>query len=260
MLPRIGTAWGSSISSAQAAPRSAGGGPNQSPSAAKPAYSRYAQPVPSRTHAGSDSEADSFAETESDEFSSDSERRSKSAPLIRVGKAQASSKHLPATAGPRNEHEDTIRAHLHSAQNNNPVGPRQVVLRPLGQDTQQQQQQQQHQQHGSGQRRADAPGPAQRGRPAAPAVEVYDMSKRAAGPGGGGAADISDSESDDGDGGDAASRSSLQRSRAAAAAGRAGGGESQEVRTKYGVTVQVDRMADMDKYADFDRCSLSLYI
>ena len=250
MLPRIGTAWNSS--SVTSASRN-GGAPNQAVNAAKPAYSRYAQPAPSRQHAGSDSEADSFAETESDEFSSDSDRRSRSAPLIRPGQTQLSQKQLAATAAPLSGHEEALRAHLRNAQNSSPNGPRQVVLRPLGQDQQQQQ-------------RAETSGPgpraAERGRPAAAPIEVYDMSKRGAGGGGGGVgvggAEISDSDSDDADGGgDAAGRSVLQRNRAAAAAAAAAGREpqgGQELRTKYGVTVQVDRVADMGKYADFDRC------
>ncbi len=104
------------------------------------------------------------------------------------------------------------------------------------------------------------PRPAERVRTAAPSVEVYDMSRR--GDGGGGA-EITDSESDDADGGDTAGRNFLQKQARAGASGtRSGGGNGgagddmggRAVRTKYGVTVEVDRVADMSNYSDFDRC------
>ena len=261
MLPRIGAAW--SGSGSQVGPRTAGSSSNQALSTAKPVYSRYSQPVASRPLAGSDSEADSFAATESDELSSDSEVRSRSAPLARPRHSRSSQKLLSTTTAGSSSNawvgqEEILRVPSRSAQNTNPNGPRQVALRPLGQDPLQQQLPQQQ----NGQKRADMSGPhprpAERVRTTAPSVEVYDMSRRGDG---GGAAEITDSESDDADGGDTAGRSFLQKqARAGASGSRAGGssgggGGGRAMRTKYGVTVEVDRVADMSNYSDFDRCA-----
>ena len=232
MFPRIGTAPNNA--STQAASRT-----NANSNVGKQSYSRYAQPtrsVPSNG-GGSNSDGDSFGASESDELSSDTERRSRSAPLVSgVGQARpprggAATPASAWTAGKGSE-ESLPRALSRGSQSVSPsnayraTAPSRPPLEALATATP----------PGPAQRRAETSGggraPERMRPPPAPVVEVYDMGRLGRGPGGSragasagaGGEDITDSESDGGDdGGDAAGRNFLQQRRRAAAAASAAG-------------------------------------